>query len=60
MCFGEVAIANWKVIDRKRWCMFTEPKISLRNEQPSIGIRAKTPFKGMFAVYEIADMMNTV
>jgi effector-binding domain-containing protein len=32
--------------------MFTEPKISWRNEQPSIGIRAKTPFKGMFAVVD--------
>jgi effector-binding domain-containing protein len=32
--------------------MFTEPKISLRDEQPSVGIRAKTPFKGMFAVVD--------
>src|SRR5919206_1303901 len=32
--------------------MFTEPKISLRNEQPYIGIRAKTPFNGMFAVVD--------
>jgi effector-binding domain-containing protein len=32
--------------------MFTEPKISLRDEQPSVGIRAKTPSKGMFAVVD--------
>ena len=32
--------------------MFTEPKVSLRNEQPYIGIRVKTPFRGMFAVVD--------
>jgi len=32
--------------------MFTEPKISLRDEQPYMGIRVKTPFKGMFAVVD--------
>lgn len=32
--------------------MFTEPAISLRNEQHSIGIRTRTPFKGMFAVVD--------
>jgi effector-binding domain-containing protein len=32
--------------------MFTEPKVSLRNDQPYMGIRAKTPFKGMFAVVD--------
>ncbi|MBX3058307.1 MAG: GyrI-like domain-containing protein [Anaerolineae bacterium] len=32
--------------------MFTEPKISLFNERPYVGIRVKTPFKGMFAVVD--------
>ena len=32
--------------------MITEPKISFRNAQHSVGIRLKTPFKGMFAVVD--------
>lgn len=32
--------------------MITEPKISLFSERPYVGIRVKTPFKGMFAVVD--------
>lgn len=32
--------------------MITEPKISLRSERQYVGIRMKTPFKGMFAVVD--------
>jgi len=32
--------------------MITEPKISWRSERQYVGIRVKTPFKGMFAVVD--------
>ena len=32
--------------------MITEPKIGRRSEQHTVGIRVKTPFRGMFAVVD--------
>ena len=32
--------------------MITEPKLSLRRERQYVGIRVKTPFRGMFAVVD--------
>jgi effector-binding domain-containing protein len=52
MGVGEIAVAFQFAIETLRLYMITEPKISVRSEQPYLGIRTKTPFKGMFAVVD--------